>query len=63
MDKNSNVPPVELQARVEKIQKAMAARDVGGALIVQKTDLFYFSGTGQQGVLYIPVEGSAYSWL
>ncbi len=58
MDKNSNAPPEELQARVEKLQKAMAARDVGGALIVQKTDLFYFSGTGQQGVLYIPVEGS-----
>ena len=59
MDKSRSIPLVELQARIGKLQKAMTAQDVGGVLIVQKTDLFYYSGTGQQGVLYIPVEGAA----
>ena len=30
-----------------------------GALIVQKTDLFYFGATSQQGWLYVPVDGKA----
>ena len=59
MDKKRNLPAIELHARIEKLQKTMAARDVGGVLIVQKTDLYYYSGTGQQGVLYVPVEGAA----
>ncbi len=50
-------PAAELQARIEKLQLAMAEKKVQGALIVQKTDLFYFSGTSQQGWLYVPAEG------
>ena len=52
-----SVPPQELQTRISKLQQAMAAQAVDGALIVQKTDLFYFSGTSQQGWLYVPVAG------
>jgi len=50
-------PVSELQDRVTNLQKELAAREVDGTLIVQKTDLFYFSGTAQQGWLYIPVTG------
>ena len=50
-------PVSELQDRVTKLQKELAAGEVDGALIVQKTDLFYFSGTAQQGWLYIPLTG------
>lgn len=35
----------------------MAANGFDAALIVQQTDLFYFSGTGQDAHLVIPVEG------
>ena len=52
-----SVPPDELQRRISKFQQAMAAQAVDGSLIVQKTDLFYFSGTSQQGWLYVPVAG------
>ena len=52
-----STPINELQDRVTNLQKELAAREVDGALIVQKTDLFYFSGTAQQGWLYIPVTG------
>ncbi|MFT5727432.1 MAG: Xaa-Pro dipeptidase [Desulforhopalus sp.] len=58
MDTSKLTTPVsELQDRVAKLQKELAARGVDGALVVQKTDLFYFSGTAQQGWLYIPVTG------
>lgn len=52
-----NVPYQELSVRISKLQKALIAQGMDGALIVQKTDLFYFSGTSQQGWLYVPVEG------
>ena len=50
-------PLSELQERLAKLQKALTAKEVDGALIVQKTDLFYFSGTAQQGWLYVPAAG------
>jgi Xaa-Pro aminopeptidase len=51
------VPAGELADRIAKLQKALAAREMDGALISQKTDLFYFGATSQQGWLYVPVFG------
>jgi Xaa-Pro aminopeptidase len=51
------VPAGELANRIDKLQKALAAREMDGALISQKTDLFYFGATSQQGWLYVPVSG------
>jgi Xaa-Pro dipeptidase len=48
---------VEMEKRIIKLQSAMQNRDVGGVLIVQKTDLFYFANTSQQAYLYVPSEG------
>ncbi len=56
------VPENELQSRIAKLQKSIAARKSGemdGVLIVQKTDLFYFGATSQQGWLYVPAVGKA----
>jgi Xaa-Pro dipeptidase len=53
------VPAEEIQARIAKFQAVMREKEVDGSLIVQKTDLFYFSGTAQQGWLYVPAEGQA----
>jgi len=50
-------PKAELESRIRKLQAHLAANDLDGALILQNTDLFYFSGTIQQSHLYIPVEG------
>ncbi len=59
MDYSRQVTPAsELYARVEKLQHSLQKKDCDAALIVQKTDLFYFSGTSQQGWLYVPVEGA-----
>ncbi len=51
------VPAGELADRIEKLQKTLAAKEMDGALISQKTDLFYFGATSQQGWLYVPVSG------
>lgn len=50
-------PKDELDRRIGKFQAVMAARGLGGALIVQTADLYYFSGTAQNAHLYIPAEG------
>lgn len=51
------VPAGELAERIAKLQKILTARDLTGALICQKTDLFYFGATSQQGWLYVPAAG------
>lgn len=50
-------PKSELARRVASFQQSLRARAVDGVLILQKTDQYYFSGTIQEGVLYIPSDG------
>ena len=55
------VPSGEIDRRIKKIQKELQGNwqdnEIDGLLIVQRVDLFYFSGTAQTGFLYIPAEG------
>ncbi|SDO98830.1 M24 family metallopeptidase [Desulforhopalus singaporensis] len=53
----ATVPKPELDSRTAKLQKTLCSKGLGGALIVEKTDLYYFAGTSQQGWLYVPAEG------
>jgi Xaa-Pro aminopeptidase len=50
-------PQSEIDARIRGLQTSLQQEDIDGALIVQNTDLFYFSGTIQQAHLYVPAEG------
>jgi len=54
----ANVPAPELETRLTTMQRQMAAAGLDGVLLLQHTDLFYFSGTSQQAHLYLPVEGA-----
>jgi len=60
MDK-FKVPSGEIDRRIKKIQKELQGNgqgnEIDGLFIVQRVDLFYFSGTAQTGFLYIPAEG------
>jgi Xaa-Pro aminopeptidase len=56
-DKNLNTPKPELDHRIYKLQDCLNRHDIDAALILQRVDLFYFSGTFQQGSLYVPAEG------
>jgi Xaa-Pro dipeptidase len=53
------IPHKELDRRIKKLQAAMQKNDLAGALLVQRADLFYFSGTGQNAHLFVPAEGEA----
>ncbi|SHO49624.1 M24 family metallopeptidase [Desulfopila aestuarii] len=55
----SATPAAELEVRIAQLQERLRQKEVQAALIVQKTDLYYFSGTSQQGWLYVPDTGEA----
>jgi Xaa-Pro dipeptidase len=57
MVEDFNVPDAEINARIKRIQNLLGENNIGGLFIMQRADLFYFSGTAQNGVLYIPAEG------
>jgi Xaa-Pro aminopeptidase len=43
----------EIENRIRNLQLRLQENEIDGALIVQNTDLYYFTGTGQQGFLYV----------
>src|SRR5690606_725945 len=47
----------ELQSRIEKLQNLMQHLELDAVLMMQNADLFYFTGTIQQGMLYVPASG------
>lgn len=49
-------PPEEINSRVDRFQKTMKEKGVDLSLIVQNSDLFYFTGTIQTGYLFVPLE-------
>ncbi len=50
-------PTTELTVRYQKLQALMQADGLDAVLMLQNADLFYFTGTVQQGVLYVPAAG------
>lgn len=52
------VPVDELGSRWRNLQKRMSAAGLDAAVVMQNADLYYFAGTLQSGLLYIPVQGT-----
>ena len=50
-------PAPELHSRCTRLQTLMQQENLDAIIMVQNADLFYFTGTIQQGILYIPVTG------
>lgn len=50
-------PSGEIQERLARLQAELAAAGVDAALLVQRPDVFYLSGSGQQGHLFVPPQG------
>ena len=51
-----NTPGAELDQRIKNLRNLLHQNGIDAALIVQRVDLLYFSGTFQQACLYIPAE-------
>ena len=47
-------PKTEIGARIRALQGMLSRDGVDGAILVQNADLFYFTGSIQQGVLFVP---------
>lgn len=47
------------EQRVVALQQAMQERQWQGYLVTQNVDLYYFTGSMQQGYLFVPAEGKA----
>jgi len=52
------VPAAEINRRLLAIQAVLKTQKIDALFIVQRVDLLYFSGTAQNGFLYIPAEGA-----
>ncbi len=52
-----STPVEEQQSRIVALQARLGTNGVDGVLILQKADMFYYSGTAQHGWLYIPESG------
>jgi Xaa-Pro dipeptidase len=52
------VPREEIEGRLTRLRQVMAREGMEAFLVVQKMDGYYLSGTSQDGVLYVPLEGS-----
>jgi Xaa-Pro aminopeptidase len=51
------VPESEIQTRIANLQSKLLEKEIDGSIIVLNSDMFYFTGTVQNAVLYVPVEG------
>jgi Xaa-Pro aminopeptidase len=54
---DNNTPPAEIARRIGALKEQLKEHSIDAALLLQKADLFYFSGTIQESHLYVPVEG------
>ncbi len=50
-------PAPELRSRCTRLQALMQQEGLDAIIMMQNADLFYFTGTIQQGILYIPATG------
>jgi Xaa-Pro aminopeptidase len=48
----------EQQTRVARYQQALSGSGLAGALLLNAVDVFYLSGTGQNGALFVPAAGA-----
>ena len=57
INQQCSTPETEIDHRIQQLQDYLSQNGIDGALILQNTDLYYFSGTIQQAHLYIPAQG------
>lgn len=52
-----SIPGEEIQNRLDRVREKMKKQEIEALLVVQKMDLYYLSGTMQDGFLYLAFEG------
>lgn len=59
LDIIQDIPAELVKQRIEELQRVMKAERIDGYLITQNVDIYYFSGSMQNGYLFIPDSGDA----
>ncbi len=57
------VPSSEIKQRLINAQKALAQTKLAGIIILQSIDRYYFTGTLQDGTLWLPTSGEPVFWV
>jgi Xaa-Pro dipeptidase len=52
-------PKLELEHRISRLQTLLVQQGIDAAVLLQNADLFYFTGSIQQGICYVPAAGEA----
>jgi Xaa-Pro aminopeptidase len=50
-------PLDEIERRLDRVKTRMEMQEIEALLVVQKMDFYYLSGTTQDGLLFLPLEG------
>jgi Xaa-Pro aminopeptidase len=53
----------EINGRIARLQQGLAEQGLDGALLLQPMDIYYYSGTRQNGVLWVPTQGASQLWV
>lgn len=53
------VPHTEISARLDRLQQRLLAQALDGALVLDQVNMYYYTGTMQQAVLFVPAVGEA----
>jgi Xaa-Pro aminopeptidase len=56
-------PGPEVARRISALQERIRTSGMTGLIVMHPVDLFYFSGTSQNGTLWIPAEGEAVLYI
>lgn len=51
-------PLDEMKSRLDRVKTRMEKQGIEALLVVQKMDFYYLSGTAQDGLLFLPLEGN-----
>jgi len=51
-------PLDEIESRLDRVKTLMEKQGIGALLVIQKMDFYYLSGTTQDGLLFLPLEGN-----
>jgi Xaa-Pro aminopeptidase len=50
-------PREEIELRLDKVREGMSRKGIEALLVIQKMDYFYLSGTTQDALLFVPLDG------
>ncbi len=51
------LPLEEIEERLIRVRNGMKKQEIEALLVIQKMDFYYLSGTTQDGILFVPLEG------